>query len=167
MMSGKRAFAKIILSALIAFLLPGCVTEEPTRTWSLGKGDSLPAFSITDLNGNVIDSSSFSKKRGVIIFFSVTCSDCLRELPRLEEAYREYLSSEGGKNLEVICISRDSDISEVRNFILEHDITMPVAVDKGREVYELFASSGVPRVYIVENGIIIDSYLEEIPITVF
>lgn len=171
-LSGNRRSESLFLSfGLLTFvlvlLLGGCVNDEPDEVWSLGPGDALPEFSITDLEGNKIDNHTFYNRRGIIVFFSTTCSDCRREMPVLEAAYRQYLADHNRNDLEVICISREYNISAVREFIKEYDITMPVAVDKGKKVYSKFASIGVPRVYIVDNGIIIDSYLEVIPSTIF
>lgn len=159
----KECLSGLCLLVMI-LLFTGCVKDEPVDEWSLAAGDALPEFSIVSLEGWVIDQNSFAGKRGVVVFFSTTCGDCIREMPLLEAEYKKCAGSE---EVEIICISRDDDVEAVREFVEEYNITMPTAVDDGRRVYSKFAKSGVPRVFVVENGIIVESYLEKIPSTIF
>lgn len=143
---------------LIVAILSGCVRDEEPEVWSLGKGDTLPVFSVRTLEGGVVENSSFAESKGVIIFFTTTCGDCRRELPRLEEWYRTQ-----DEDFLLICISRGDDADAVSAFWKENGLTMPVAADPSGKVYALFATRGVPRLFLVENGIIAASYVENFP----
>ncbi len=164
----NKAGLKIVFFSLLLFMsLIGCVKDEPSEYWSLKPGDALPEFSVTTLEfgaeeeGVVISNSSFYGREGTIIFFSTKCGDCRRELPILEENYREMLSnSSGGESPLVICISRDDNKEAVEAFWKEYDLTMPVALDEGGKIYHKFASAVVPRIYVIEGDRIIASFLK-------
>lgn len=156
-----------ILSLLCVFSLTGCINDEPEPYWSLGPGDQLPEFTIHVLDGNLISTDSFNGSKGVIIFFSIYCQDCIREMPVLENAYREFMATVSDEDTKILCICRDEDKEAILGFINDYDITMPVAVDSGRSVYSMFASAGVPRAYVINEGIITESYLENIPDNIF
>ncbi len=159
--------ARFMLSLICILSLSGCVNDEPKSYWSLGPGDVLPDFRIADFNGKVYDDANFSGRKGIIIFFSTYCQDCRAAMPEIEESYRKYLEIDRDKDIQILCIAREGSIEEVKTFIREFDITMPVALDKDRQVYSKFASSGVPRVYLINDKSITASYSEDIPSDIF
>lgn len=152
----------ILLFMMLLLTAGGCV-EEPSFYWSLESGDKVPEFETVTLTGVRLNNKSFSNQKGYIIFFSTYCGDCRRELPMIENSYRDYFKSNEKENIEVICISRENNREEVMRFVEEFDLTMPVAVANGELIYQKFASGGVPRVYAIEAGVITAVYLEEIP----
>ena len=51
-------------------------------------------------------------------------------------------------------ISREQGDDEIRPYWESQGYTMPYSAQKDRNVYHLFASSRVPRVYICKDGVI-------------
>lgn len=155
---------KQILSNMMWLLLivatTSCIMEDQPSEWSLQPGESLPEFSVTTLSGVKVSRSDFEGEEGYIIFFTTSCGDCQRELPRMEEFYRRM---EGEEGVEFICISRGEGEDKVRDYWEKEGFTMPVAAVEDRSVYEKFASSGVPRLYVSDDCIITAVYSERLP----
>ncbi len=155
MMIHRLGLAFILLVAVVCV---GCVHEDEPEAFALERGDALLAFSVVTLTGEVVDNDSYEGRRGAVVFFSTACADCRRELPRLEEWYEAQ-----EEDFLLVCISRGDDAETVAAFWAEYGLTMPVAADPAGGVYALFATRGIPRLFIVNDGVIEASYVENFP----
>lgn len=142
----------IILVGIIV-ICAACVTEKDDPVWSLVVGDELPEFAVTLNDGETITTQGLRGKESVIIFFTTSCSDCQRELPEYQRWYDELRSE--SKEVNFFCISREEGSASVEAYWQAHGFTMPYSAQPDRKVYNLFASSGVPRVYIANPDLII------------
>lgn len=150
---------KLLLTTLITtFLLVACVSEDVPRNEGVSIGDPLPKFEVTLNNGKTISSESLRGKVAVIIFFSTTCQDCRRELPQLETVYMHF---EGDDEVMMFAISREEKPDAIEVFWTEHDLTIPYSAQTDRSIYNLFATVGVPRIYIADRGGTIVSQFED------
>lgn len=58
-----------------------------------------------------------------------------------------------------VCISREEDSLSVTKFWNAHNLSMPFSAQTDRKIFSLFASAGIPRVYVVnKNGIVSAQY---------
>lgn len=147
-----------LLILLCATLCVACFHEDADDYDVVHVGDPVPHFVVTLTDGTTYDSSLRDGRGATIIFFSTTCSDCQRELPLLDARYRQgdYADQH------VLCISREESPEAVATFWHDHDLTLPVAPQTDRRIYNLFATMGVPRIYTVNaQGIITDIVLAE------
>lgn len=142
-----------LLVIIMSCCLGGCVTEKDEPAWSLHPGDRLPEFSVTLNTGETITTQSLEGKKSIIIFFTTSCSDCQRALPKYQQWYDEIQAE--GEEINFICISRAEDTPSVNQYWTDNGFTMPYSAQLTRTVYDLFASSGVPRVYIADPDLII------------
>ena len=148
---------KFFITAILPlFLLAACVTDDVPRNEGVSVGDRLPQFQITLDNGADVSTDSLLGSVSVIIFFSTSCTDCQRELPRLNEVYTHFKDDSG---VIVFAVSREEQEQQVMSFWKEYSLTMPFSVQTDRYVYSLFASFGVPRVYISDaSNIIVEAF---------
>ena len=126
-------------------------------------GDRVPLFSVETVRADGT-TASFSSERltgeTVIVLFNTACRDCQRELPRLNEFY---LRHRGEAGFQMVAISRAEEAESVAAFWKEKGLSIPYSAQSDRRVYELFASSIIPRVYFCSaDGIITRMYVEEI-----
>lgn len=174
-----RKYFILILPVLLSFVIAGCVKEDDGPVWSLVAGDDCPVFSVVMNDGSVVTTASLSGKTSVIVFFDIDCEDCHRFLPRLQEAYEQSLASgsdipficisrgenttergergekrrensekgERGKLMEESGLLTQGEA--VAAFWQKYGLTLPYSVQPDRKIYDLFASSIVPRVYVV------------------
>lgn len=142
-----------ILMGLVMVAFTGCVNEREEPVWSLQVGDRLPEFEITLNNGDMVTTESLRGSESVIVFFNTSCIDCRRELPELQKLYDEFLMQ--NRPVCFMCISREEGAAAVAKFWDENHFTMPYSAQTDRRIYNLFASSGIPRLYEVDKDLVI------------
>lgn len=87
-----------------------------------------------EITGATVDGETFSTKqwKGKVVlvdFWSTWCPPCLRELPNVKKTYLEHHA----KGLEILGISSDSDINELKDFMSKNkDMPWPQLFDKTR-----------------------------------
>ncbi len=147
---------KIVVLPLCLFLgtlCYSCINDVPTGA-DIQVGDHIPQFSVTMNDGSVVTDSSLAGNPAVIVFFNTGCPDCQHELPVIERYY-QLLKGEKS-DICLICISRAEEESSVAKYWKDHDLSMPYSAQKDRQVYELFASTRIPRVYEVNSeGVVV------------
>ena len=140
-----------LLSIVIAGLLGvSCVVEKTDNPGDVKVGDPLPAFSVTVRDGgaeSTVTTSSLKGAVSVITLFSVTCPDCRATMPEIQKAY-DVFAPQGVK---FVNISRAEGWDRVEALWTEFGLTMPYSAQEDRKVYELFAKSVVPRVYLSDQ----------------
>lgn len=156
-MNGIKTLINILitLAAIIfAGALTACVYDEDEPEYSLAPGEPLPDFSVTLLNGEVFSTAGLPGSgiaNLLIVFFNTDCSDCQHDLPLVQELYDEILADETlGRNTRLICVAREEDAASVRNYWEANNLTLPVSPQPDRTIYNLFASIGIPRLYLAQ-----------------
>ena len=148
---------------LACLLLWGCgsIHEEDDVVERIVVGSRVPIFSV-----NVVDyeglttSCSTNRLYGetVIVFFSTQCKDCQRELPELNDYYLKHKDDDG---FQMVAISRAEGEQSVADFWSANNLQIPYSAQEDRKIYDLFASSVIPRVYFVSSSGIITKVLIE------
>ncbi len=142
---------KRIISVIATLtVLVGCIKEKQTGA-DLKVGDSLPDLEVMLNDGRMITDEILEKSVSIVMFFHTSCPDCQQVLPEMQKIYDEYIS----KGVEIALISREESRQSIESFWLEKAFKMPYSAQSDRSVYEKFAQSRIPRVYINEKGGII------------
>ncbi len=163
----------LCLFAVAAFLcLTSCIkdNEDQDEDWSLQVGDSLPQFTVTMSDGIQISTGDLTGTVSCIMLFSTTCPDCQQTFPVIQQLYQEYGIGAGGDSSETVrfvCISREEGNDIVSQYWSENDLTLPYSAQENREVYNLFATRTVPRVYISDPGTVIRASYTDSPIPTY
>lgn len=111
-------------------------------------GDVIPDFVIIEDNGARFDSSTLLGKKTALLFFHTGCPDCARELPIVEKAWNELKDD---PDVIFIAIARGQTAEETDAYWEKHQLTIPKFNDPQRAVFELFAHSYVPRLYLINR----------------
>ena len=145
---------------MMAFLLVGCTIDDhkdspdPDETSLIKVGDRLPSFSVDMITGEGrgVFSTLRLTGRTVIVFFHTSCSDCQRELPKLN-AY--YLSHRDENGFQMVAIAREEQQESIAAFWQEHHLAIPYSPQPDRRIYSLFATQTIPRAYLCSaDGIV-------------
>ena len=136
------------LLPMLLLLLTACVSD-PDEEWSLQPGEQLPDFAITMADGTEVTSQSLKGETTVIFLFNTTCPDCQAEFPRLQAAMEEH------PEVRFLGIARSETDPEIADYWAAHALTLPYSPQKDAAVYHLFASSGIPRVFVVSPDLMI------------
>ena len=151
------------LKCLVGILLPlvlsvSCMSDgRVDDDGRIVEGSRVPIFS-TELSVNDpadwrfdcvdrFDSYGSDGIRRVIFFFNTQCPDCRKELPAAQELYDSIKEDE---TLMMACISREQGEDEILDYWKQAGLTLPYSAQQDRSIYDLFASSGIPRIYLID-----------------
>ena len=127
---------------MFSFLASSCISDKDSRPDSgVNVGDDLPLFQITLNDNTTFCSSELNGKIGVIVFFNTSCPDCVEELPEINHLFLE------NPDINFLCIARNEDFESISRFWKSHNLSLPFVPAKTYP-YNLFATSGIPRIYI-------------------
>ena len=147
----------LMIFFLAGMLMTGCIKEKQTGA-DLKVGDILPDFEVVMNDGSVVTDEILKEKVSVVMFFHTTCPDCQQALPIMQNIYDEYAS----KGVVFVLISREEGSEDIAGYFNENGLKMPFSAQKDRKVYELFAKTRIPRIYIYDrDGIIRYIYTDD------
>jgi thiol-disulfide isomerase/thioredoxin len=127
--------------------IPALTTRIATRKTSA----SVPAFSISRLDGTVVSSFDFRGRVVVLDFWATWCPPCRRELPELEKLYRRY---QGNSKVSfwAVDVQKNGETPEkARDFIQKGGYTLPVAVGSQKSC-EVLNLEGLPSLIIIDKS---------------
>ena len=111
----------------------------------------LPGFEVLMNDGSVVTDVFLKGSVSIVMFFHTSCPDCQQTLPKMQQIYDEYAA----KGVKMVLISREEDQDDISDYWSRNNLDLPYSAQNDRKVYELFASSRIPRIYISdENGIV-------------
>ncbi|QBG34372.1 redoxin domain-containing protein [Litorilituus sediminis] len=138
----KIIIAFILTIALTACQLNGDMTKTQYQVF-VNQGDSLPLTKIQTIDGDTINLQN-QNKRKLIVLFATWCSDSNRLLRALNTS--DFVVD---NDIEVVAIAREEDAETVALWRDINEINVPLAIDPNREIYQRFASAGIPRLIMV------------------
>ena len=153
---------EMMVMLLLCLLTGACntISDDDEVEERIVVGDRVPTFTVDVVADGTTTTFSTSHLTGetVIVFFHTSCSDCRRELPVLDNYYRQHRDDPG---FQMVAISRAEGAETVAAFWAEHGLQMPYSAQTDRHIYELFASAIIPRVYVVSPQGIVTRVLVE------
>lgn len=78
-------------------------------------GDVAPAFVLTGLDGQKVDSAEFDGHPRIINFWATWCAPCRVEMPHLQAIYQKYQ----GKGLIILALDQDESADVVKTFFYD------------------------------------------------
>ena len=138
----------LFLSLLFAIGFTSCITdgESYSDLWSISVGDRLPDFTVTTSGGETFSTADLANGTAVIIFFNTECEDCRQELPELQKVYDQTRDKTVW-----IAISREENELSIEKFWQAKGLTIPYSAQTDRKIYQQFANSGIPRLFIASQ----------------
>jgi peroxiredoxin len=141
-----KKIAALIMTTAVLF---SCIKDRQTGN-DLVVGSSIPDFSVLMNDGTFMSGESLRNGVSCIVFFYTGCPDCQKTLPAVQRIYEEYSS----RGVSFALISREETDETIRPYWQSNGYTMPYSAQSDRTIYELFAKTRVPRVYVCQNGVI-------------
>ena len=128
--------------------------SETKKIECVGEDRGTPRFTLLNLKGERVDSSSFQGKVILLNFWATWCPPCRQEIPHLNELYNQYKKD----GLEVIGIALDrGGPEEVRNFVEKFKVEY-INLIADEAVVEAFSNlpgigpiQGIPITFIIDR----------------
>ena len=140
---------------LIPFVALSCIKERDNGKNDLKLDSGIPEFSVVMNDGTTLNSSSLKSGVSLIMFFNTNCPDCKNTLPTVQKIYNEYSGQ-----ISFALISREQGATELENYWQQNNYTIPFSGQTDRKVYNLFATSKIPKIYICKDGVIKSIYTD-------
>ena len=111
-------------------------------------GAEAPYFALIDLNGERVSLSDLRGQVVLLNFWATWCGPCREEMPTIQERYND-----GG--FAVLAIDFDESKEKVQGYMDELGIDLPVLLDPGGNIQELYRVRGYPTSFFVDaDGVI-------------
>lgn len=149
---------KNIWIVVLGLILSSCIKEKQGE--ELAVGDRLPDFEVVMNDGSVIDDDILAEGISVVMFFHTSCPDCQQALPRMQQIYDEYAS----KGIIFALVSREESSIDIEVYFNKKGLELPYSAQSDRRVYEKFAQTRIPRIYMCEKGGIIRYIFTDDPV---
>ena len=136
------------LIALMAFV--GFTSKAQIDRSDLVKpGDQMPAFTIMFDDGSKMASSELKGKVVLVNFFATWCPPCQKELAAVKQTL--WPKYKDNKNFKLLVVGREHSDADLKKYNEKKGFEFPLYPDKNRSVYSAFATSLIPRCYLIDK----------------
>lgn len=125
--------------------------------------DKAPDFTLPKVagEGNINLYKSLNKPT-LLVFWASWCPHCRREMPVVQELYKDLKS----KGMNAVGVSLDKTTNSAEDYIKDNSISFPNAYaggDKGKKVVDAYGLKGIPAIYVLDKkGVIKARYIGQV-----
>ncbi len=123
--------------------------RQPQRPGAEGpdlEGKPAPEFTLANLAGTTrVSLRALRGKVVVLDFWATWCGPCRRWMPIVAKLERELK----GRNVRFFAVNERDQPQEIRDFLKEAGVTVPVLLDRDGKVGQLYGASSIPLTVIV------------------
>lgn len=121
-------------------------------------GREAPEFTLKDVNGKSVPLSAFRGKVVLLNFWATWCPPCKAEMPSFQKLFQ----AERNRGLEVVAISTDKSVKDVRDYLSKNRFDFTVLVDDNAKVRNLYRVFSMPTTYLIDRkGVIAEKFMGE------
>ncbi len=142
----------ITISAVLIITLVSCSSSADEGTKEVADATIpskasiplvLPAFKMTDINGNTTDLQSLKGKKVFVNLWATWCPPCRAEIPSIEQLQ----SKVDKQKVAFVMLSLDDDFSKAKQFAKANNLKLPVYYP-AESLPKMFSTDGIPATFI-------------------
>ncbi|MFC2000277.1 TlpA family protein disulfide reductase [Chloroflexota bacterium] len=136
---GRWALPVVLAALLVLGFLPGC---------NQSSGAPAPDFSFPTTRGDTVTLSELRGQPVLVNFWSLTCGDCIVEMPHIQAAFEEK-----GEEVKFVAVHLGGGTEQIRQFAEQFGLDFIMAVDSGGQSWNRYNIRGFPvTVFVDEQG---------------
>ena len=116
---------------------------DPSRARALPSED----FSVSTLGGGTVSKASLRGKVVLLDFWASWCGPCRQSLPAVVDLHQKFANAA----FEIVGISADIDEDTWKQFVAEHHMSWPEAIDLDGQMARLFDVPGFPTYVLLDR----------------
>jgi thiol-disulfide isomerase/thioredoxin len=120
------------------------IIADPSRARALPSED----FSIKSLEGGTISKAGLRGKVVLLDFWASWCGPCRVSMPAIADLRKKLAAK---TDFEIVGISADEDESAWKQFVKEHDMNWPEAIDLDGQIRQAFEVPGFPTYVLLDR----------------
>jgi len=126
--------------------------ETDERGYIVKVGDMAPDFKIKLTDGKTVQLSDLKGKIVMLQFTASWCGVCRKEMPFIESDI--WQKHKNNPQFALLAIDRDEPLKTVIDFAKSTGITYPIGLDKGADIFALYAfrEAGITRNVIIDKS---------------
>ena len=142
----------IICITLLTFTSMSYAQETDERGYIVKVGDMAPDFKIKLTDGKTVQLSDLKGKIVMLQFTASWCGVCRKEMPFIESDI--WQKHKNNPQFALLAIDRDEPLKTVIYFAKSTGITYPIGLDKGADIFALYAfrEAGITRNVIIDKS---------------
>jgi len=115
------------------------------------EGKAAPAFKLPGLDGKTVSLAGLKGQVVVIDFWATWCGPCKVSLPHLDKMYQ----AQKADGVSVFAIDEQEDVGDVKQFVAETKLGVPVLLDRDAKVGEAYGVEGIPQTVVIgKDGLV-------------
>jgi len=126
-------------------------TSSAPAPLAISAGDSIPDFSLPDINGKTVSLSDFNNKWLIIVFWNLSCNACKEESKYIDE-YNKNLND---PDIALITINVGSQANMVSSYMKSQNFSFPVLIDEEKTTSGHYTVEQFPATFLVSPDKII------------
>jgi peroxiredoxin len=154
----------ILISCLLLLIamgpsLPGSTADgvSPLNSDNIINSPA-PDFILKDMSGKAVSLSALKGKVVLLNFFATWCPPCRAEMPSFNKLSRALKQ----RGLEVVAVSSDRSIDDLKDFLDKNKIDFPVLFDADRATTKKYRVFSMPTTFLInKNGLIVEKFYGE------
>jgi cytochrome c biogenesis protein CcmG, thiol:disulfide interchange protein DsbE len=143
--------------ALVVVIVLWMATNQSARNPATGSAPAVnrpaPAFNLPTPDGDTVSLDDYQGQVVMVNFWGSWCAPCINELPELQAAY-EQLHPQGftiiGINLYHNEQSQQKSQADIQNFVKQHNLTYPIALDTDGSVTRAYQVYPIPTSFFID-----------------
>ncbi|BAS26015.1 TlpA family protein disulfide reductase [Limnochorda pilosa] len=145
----QRIMLTVVFLGILGWIGLTVATGVGVRDALPERGYRVPEFTLVDLDGRPLTPDGLLGRPWLLHFWATWCSSCQKEMPDLAAFAREH------PEVTVLSVSVGEKEQTVVDYVAEHPVASPVALDPNQDLYGRFAARGLPTtLWIDSRGVI-------------
>ena len=128
-------------------LATGIANPKIERTIE-GPQDIAYSFSLTDLNGEQVEFSSFENKVVFVNMWATWCAPCIAEMPSIASLQESLAEND---NIAFVMINVEQEHNKARKFMAKKGYEFPVYFSNQSGLPKAFHSNGIPTTLVIDT----------------